>query len=161
MPCRQAGEDADVSKPARSHYSFRSRYNEISAWAVLGLAIRYATFLGLERTAIAPFKSRTQSVSDDDMTRFRIWLNLVTCDCNLMLSSGLPTSLDPAPAASVARRYSSHHNAQQPADLRATALVELGLISHGATRSYGGFSGRQLDSFSLKKANTEFDEWER
>ena len=161
MPCRQTGEDADVPRTGRSHYPFKSRYNEISAWAVLGLAIRYATFLDIERTAIAPFKIRAHSVSDDDMTRFRIWLNLVTCDCNLMLTSGLPTTLDPAPAASVARRYSAHHNAQQPGDLRATALVELGLISHSATRSYGGFSGRHLDAFSLKKANTEFDEWER
>ena len=78
MPCSREGEDAGTQKGANTHRSFRSRYNEVSAWAVLGLAIRYAVFLGLDRAAIAPFHGPAKSISEDDASRLRVWLNLIT-----------------------------------------------------------------------------------
>jgi hypothetical protein len=162
MPCSFEGEDGDTSQAWDSpRPPTRSRYNDISAWSVLGLAIRYAQFLGLDQAAIAPFQGPDESVSEDHMSTLRVLHNMITCDCNLMLSSGLPSSLDPAPAASVARVFSSHRTAQQPADLRVTALVELAVIAHRATRSSGDSTARQLDALCLRKANNEMDEWER
>lgn len=161
MPCRPDREDDDITTQTTSNSLPKSRYNDISAWAVLGLAVRYAVFLGLDRMAIAPFQGPVESISDEDVSRLRVWHNLLTCDYNLMLTSGLPASLDPAPAASIARVFSSHHSAQQPGDLRVTALVELVVIAHRATQSSGDLSGRQLDSVCLKKLNADFDEWER
>jgi hypothetical protein len=160
MPCSQEGEDGDVSRKPDSRRPPKSRYNDISAWAVLGLAVRYALFLGLDKTAIAPFQGPAESITEGDISRLRVWLNLLTCDYNLMLTSGLPASLDPAPAAGVARVFGSHCAAQQPGDLRVTALLELVVIAHRANRSSGDFSG-QLDGVCLRKANTELDEWER
>ncbi|RSH79485.1 uncharacterized protein EHS24_001537 [Apiotrichum porosum] len=132
----------------------KSRYNDVSAWAVLGLAVRYAVFLGLERSVLAPLQNEV--LGDEDMSRFRVWINLVTCDCNLMLSSGLPASLDPRPTASVSRIIYARAGDAQPPDLRVTALIELAAIAYRALHC----EPRILDVALLKKANTEMDEWE-
>lgn len=161
MPYSRDGEDGDTLRESNSQRLPKSRYNDISAWAILGLAIRYAVFLGLDRAAIAPFQGSVNLISDDDFSRLRVWHNLLTCDCNLMLTSGLPSSIDPAPAADVAQIFGSHRNAQQPGDLRVTALVELAVIAHRGGRSRRESSGRPLDVLSLRRANTEMDEWER
>lgn len=162
MPCSRAvDENSDGLRASNSSGRPKSRYNDISAWAVLGLAARYAVFLGLDRAAITPFQGPIDSITEDDVDRLRVWHNLITCDCNLMLTSGLPASLDPVPAASVARVFGSHPAAQQPGDLRVTALVELVVIAHRAIRSSGDSSCRRLDVVSLRKANTEYDDWER
>ncbi|KAK8853365.1 hypothetical protein IAR55_004069 [Kwoniella newhampshirensis] len=165
----------------------RSRYNDISAWAVLGLAARYALFLGLDRLAVVPFQSANSTpfgldhrqgdgqpitITESDMSRLRVWHNLITCDCNLMLTSGLPASLDPGPAVAIGKVFASHESAQQPGDLRVTALVELVGIAHraiesntrvarGATGTGSGPGvGRVLEASCLRKANFELDEWE-
>lgn len=161
MPCNREGDEQDSMNPANSKTGLKSRYNEISAWAVLGLATRYALFLGLDRAAVAPFQGPTKSISEEDVSRLRVWHNLLTCDCLLMLTSGLPASLDPLPAARVAPVFGSHRTSQQPADLRVTALVGLVVITHRATRTCGDLSGRKLDALCLRKANTEMDEWEQ
>lgn len=161
MPCSKQGDSDDPPSTVRPQFQPKSRYNDISAWAVLGLAFRYATFLGLDRAAIVPFQGPTKEISLEDFSRLRVWYNLITCDCNLMLTSGLPASLDPTLAASVAQNFGSHRLAQQPGDLRYTALMELAVIVYRATRSGGDFSGRQLDVYSLRKANTELDDWAR
>jgi hypothetical protein len=156
MPCSKEDDSTMSQQPLP-----KSRYNDISAWAVLGLAFRYASFLGLDRLAITPFQGQAKSLTEDDFSRLRVLYNLVTCDVNLMVTSGLPASLNPAPAASVAQVFGSHRMSQQPGDLRSTALVELGAIVHRATKSGREFSRRQLDAFSLRKANTDLDDWER
>ena len=161
MPCTWEGEGIDPYQTCNPPSPPKSRYNDISAWSVLGLAIRYAKFLGLDQAAIAPFEGPAEMVSEDDISRLRVWHNMVTCDCNLMLSSGLPSSLDPVPAANVARVFSSHSSAQQPGDHRVTALVELAVIAHRATCTGRDINGRQLDAVCLRKANSEMNEWER
>ncbi|PWY84780.1 hypothetical protein BO70DRAFT_312962, partial [Aspergillus heteromorphus CBS 117.55] len=139
----------------------KSRYNEISAWAVLGLAVRYALFLGLDQSALRPFaQSSTDSITAGEIARLRVWYNLLTCDFNLMLTSGLPPSLDPAASAQLARRFGAHRLAQQPADLRVAGLVELVALVHRAIRRCGDVSGRQLNSDGLRRLNLSLDEWE-
>ncbi|ODO06649.1 hypothetical protein I350_04007 [Cryptococcus amylolentus CBS 6273] len=139
----------------------RSRYNDISAWAVLGLAQRYALFLGPDRLSVLRFQDpHTESITPTDMARLRIWHNLITCDCNLMLTSGLPASLDPSSAVRVGRTFSEQQLAQLPEDKRVTALVELVGITHRAMMGREwDLGGRPLDLVSLKKINVEFDDW--
>ena len=134
----------------------RTRYNDISAWSVLGLAMRYAASLKLEDLAVEPFRW-SGGVDDIAMSRLRVWHNLLTCDANLMLSSGLPTSLSPDKACAVADRFVTH-TLGQPNDLRVTALVELVRITHGATVK--GWSVDTLDLVVLRRLNLELDQWE-
>ncbi|KAF4633609.1 hypothetical protein G7Y89_g4508 [Cudoniella acicularis] len=139
----------------------QTRYNDISAWSVLGLAIRYSLFLGLDSTAVSPFSSpQTKTPTEDDFAKLRVWINLLTCDCHLMLSAGLPASLDPEPVAKVARSFFKQENALQPDDSRIAAISELVGIIRKAARSSGDPSVRKLDSKTLQKANAEFDDWE-
>ncbi|WVQ74841.1 hypothetical protein IAR50_004448 [Cryptococcus sp. DSM 104548] len=140
----------------------RSRYNDISAWAVLGLAQRYALFLGLDRLSVLPFQDPlSEAITPTDMARLRIWHNLITCDCNLMLTSGLPASLDPSSAVRVGRTFSENRFAQLPEDKRVTALVELVGITHRAMvgRDWD-LGGRPMNLVSLKKINVDFDDWQ-
>ncbi|OJJ46431.1 hypothetical protein ASPZODRAFT_1961848 [Penicilliopsis zonata CBS 506.65] len=141
-----------------------NRYNEISAWAVLGLAVRYAQFLGLEASALSPFQACSSSnpaaITGDHLARIRVWYNLLTCDFNLMLTSGLPASLDPEASAQVARRFGGHRAAQQPADLRVAGLVELVALVHRAMRRGGDASGRKMNAEGLHALNVLLDEWE-
>ena len=142
--------------------SFKSRYNDLSAWAVFGLAVRYASFLGLDRTAMAPFRGLTEAVaSQEDLSRARVWLNLVTYDCNLTLTSGLPASVDPALAEKTARSFCAHRLAQFPGDLRYAALVELASIVRRAKHSDRGYSMRYPNVDALRKANIGLEDWER
>ncbi|KAJ5296224.1 uncharacterized protein N7443_007117 [Penicillium atrosanguineum] len=158
MPCsREDGNDLGASQA----HAPRSRYNEISAWAILGLAVRYATLLGLDRSAIASFRAHMNGPSEHDVNRLRVWYNLLTCSFNLMLTSGLPASIDPELSVQVAQRFSSHDKTQYPGDLRVTGLVELVGIVHRAMRSSRDVSARQLQAHSLQKLNSDMDAWER
>ena len=139
----------------------RSRYNDISAWSCMGLALRYAVVLGLDNAAVAPFRATRPDAHLEDMVRLRVLQNLVTCDWNLMLSSGLPMSSEPGPLAEVGSVFAAQCLAQSPGDLRITALVELVVLVRQATRMSSEGSGRRLDTFHLRKLNTEIDDWER
>ena len=160
MPCTRDDEDEFESDVTIARVP-RSRYNEISAGAVLGLAARYALLMGLDRVAIAAFQDHTKAPSKEEVNWLRVSFNLLTCNFNLMLTSGFPASIDPSMSAQVARRFSSHSQAQNPGDLRVSGLVELVAIVHCAMRSCGDVSGRQLSSDNLRKLNIQFDEWER
>ncbi|KAI0470545.1 hypothetical protein GGR56DRAFT_668055 [Xylariaceae sp. FL0804] len=175
-----------------------SRYNDVSAWGVLGLAIRYALLLGLHRDAVAPFhrddsgyvppggeadgpagqgdyrhqnhrrqgdneehrRHSSSSVTRADIARLRVWINILTCDANLMLSSGLPASVNPEPVVAVSRRFAGHALASRPDDTRAAAIAELVAVLKRASRSSGRPDVRALDPASLRQANADFDGWE-
>jgi hypothetical protein len=158
-----------------SHQTVKSRYNDLSAWVVFGLAVRYATFLGLERAVCQPTDnadsagSAFASSSTTDLARARVWLNLVTYDCNLTLTSGLPASIhiDPMRMESMARAFGQHRRAQFPGDVRYAALVELVCILQKA-RDAGGRAGGHAGGGSshpnidvLKRANMGFEDWSR
>jgi len=79
---------------------------------------------------------------------------------SLNLTARLPTSLDPEPAARIARAFGSHPRAE-PSDMKAAGLCELVAIIHRAAKSCGDPSLCALDSASLSRANKELNEWER
>jgi hypothetical protein len=139
----------------------RSRYNDVSAYTVLGLALRFAKVIDLEEHATSPFQQQDKSASIGDLDRLRVWNNLVTCHYNLMLNSRFDASVDPTPASSASKQMILHYAAQQPEDIRVAALVELSVIVYGAERSAGTLSRLPLDGTSLRRASTEFDDWER
>ncbi|CAK7214645.1 hypothetical protein SEUCBS140593_002251 [Sporothrix eucalyptigena] len=161
MPYLREGSDDTV----------KSRYNDLSAWVVFGLAVRYASFLGLERRITRPFKnngaSETAWATRTDFAWARVWLNLVTYDCNLTLTSGLPASIDPTRVEVMARLFGQHRLAQFPGDLRYSALVELACIMQRARDgerkgSAGGTYARGHPNVDvLKRANMGFEDWER
>lgn len=139
----------------------KTRYNDMSAWAVFGLALRYASFLNVERLALNPFRDIAHKpVSKEDVDRLRTWLNLLTYDCNLTLTSGLPVSVDPTSAAQILRDFYRHRTAQDPGDLRYAALVELACIVQ-RVKGPTALSTRPPNVSSLKKANVEMEDWER
>ncbi|KAK3110968.1 hypothetical protein LTR53_014222 [Teratosphaeriaceae sp. CCFEE 6253] len=140
---------------------YRSRYSDISAWSCLGLALRYANILRLDGAAVAPFRASQPRAHREDMSRMRVLQNLITCDWNLMLSSGFPMTSEPDLASEIGPLFAAQATAQSPGDLRVTALVELVVLSRNATRMSSDSSGRQLDMFYLRKLNTEMDIWER
>ncbi|KAL1901811.1 hypothetical protein Sste5346_001514 [Sporothrix stenoceras] len=162
MPYTQ-DQDQDSGQP-------KSRYNDLSAWVVFGLAVRYASFLGLERRALL-----TNSTTSSTLLReSRTWLNLVTYDCNLTLTSGLPSSINATRVESMAREFGQHRLAQFPGDGRYAALVELACILQRAREGADGRGGAEgaLSSSSpssitvgnidvLKRANMGFEDWQR
>lgn len=162
MPCSKEGEDEDSLRPSTyDEPQTKSRYNEISAWVVLGLAERYSALLGLEQSATSLFKPPDKVPSIEDVKKLRVWYNLLTCNFNLMLTSGLPASIDPTPSVQVAWRFVSHELMQSPADLRVRGLVELVGIVHLAMSSSGDISGRRLQPSCLQRLNSDLDDWER
>lgn len=66
----------DVSAD-RKHY--RSRFSEGGAWQCLGLAIRWATSLALEKTSHISFQ-RPETATTEDARRFRTMLYLIESD---------------------------------------------------------------------------------
>jgi hypothetical protein len=156
MPCGQ-----QYGTPSPTHKRPRSRYNDVSAYTILGLALRFAKVIGLEKHATCSFQQQNKSASTSDVDRLRVWNNLVTCHYNLMLNSRFDASVDPAPAAIASQKMILHLAAQNPEDTRVAALVELSVILYRAGRSTGSLSRLPLDGTSIRKANAEFDEWER
>ncbi|KAE9401595.1 hypothetical protein BT96DRAFT_974697 [Gymnopus androsaceus JB14] len=134
---------SSLPSPRFNVTSARSRFSDTSAWSLVGLAIRLANFLGLDRSVDAPFTS--PDISDDAMIRMRTWMNLLSIDHHLTLTARLPASLDPVPAARAARSFASSPRAE-PTDLKA--------------KFAGDSSLRVLDRVSLQKANAELNEWE-
>lgn len=162
MPCIREEDDDEDNDSSTSRFP-RSRYNEISAGAVLGLAMRYAHLVGLYPSAIAPFGSNGNPLSTEDANRLRVYYNLLTCNFNLMLTSGFPASIDFDPQISVrmAQAFSSHEGFQYPGDLRVSGLVALVAIVDDAMRSAGDATGRRIGLPRLLQLNEELAEWER
>lgn len=160
MPCGQQSSIPRTSSNAPA--SPRSRYNDVSAWSVLGLAARYATLLNLQKETVPTSEdtdSRMKSAKAS-ISRLRALANLTSCDFNLMLSSGLPISINPTSTAKSIRGMATQSMAQYPGDLRVTALIELVSITHKACKDCKDFSGRRLDARTLRDLNADFDRWE-
>ncbi|KAJ5753073.1 hypothetical protein N7520_009990 [Penicillium odoratum] len=162
MPCIRE-EDDDVEYDTSTSRFPRSRYNEISAGAVLGLAMRYAHFIGLDPSAIASLERDGKVLSSEDVDYLRVYYNLLTCNFNLMLTSGFPASVDFDPNISVriTRAFGSQKASQYPGDVRVSGLVELVAIVNDAMRSSGDVTGRQIGLARLLQLNEELVEWER
>jgi hypothetical protein len=136
----------------------RSRYNDVSAWAVLGLAARYAKLLRINQQLVITGQNNSY---EDDFARFRTYYNLISCDFNLMLSSGLPVSIDPTSTRQRMHELVGSDRSQLPGDLRIVALIELVSVTYQTLAKFGDFSGRNLDPKSLRSLNADWDQWER
>lgn len=159
MPCNWA--DATSENLEGETGPSKGRYNDVSAWAVLGLAARYALALKLHHETKATSDMAPPSIMTYDQTaRLRTLCNLSTCDFNLMLSSGLPVSIDPGNIARNISNFASQANSQHPGDLRYTALIELVSLTYQALKGSGDLSGRKLTQRSLSILNSDFDGWE-
>lgn len=163
MPCDQKRATNSSSADAVSPQTKTStRYNDMSAWAIFGLVLRYASFINLERLALAPFRGADEtSMSKDEIDSTRTWFNIITYDCNLTLTSGLPVSVDPLPAANILQRFCTHASAQDPGDVRYAALTELACIVQRVKTSDGMGGDCQPAVVGLKKANMDIEDWER
>ncbi|KAF1968126.1 hypothetical protein BU23DRAFT_481479, partial [Bimuria novae-zelandiae CBS 107.79] len=113
------------SSTTHTQIEFKTRYNEMSTWFVFGIALRYASFFGLEQKALSTFGDEFGAVhaTKEDLENMRVWLNIVTYDCNLTLTSGMPASLRAEPTNTAAYKFCSHHAAQRPGDLRYASMV--------------------------------------
>ena len=143
---------------SRTPSSPRSRYNDVSAWAVLGLAARYAKLLRIHQHLVTIGQN---DYYEDDFARFRTYYNLISCDFNLMLSSGLPVSIDPTSTRQGMHELVGSDRSQLPGDLRIVALIELVGLTYQTLTKCGDFSGRKLDPRFLRSLNTDLDQWER
>jgi hypothetical protein len=142
---------------------FQTRYNETSTWAVFGLALRYAGFCGLEQKVLRSFNDElgANTATDEDLDTMRVWLNMVTYDCNLTLTSGMPASLDPRPMNVRAYRFCSQRAAQQPGDIRYASMVELACIIQNVRYEKDKITNRNQVLAVITEANRNFETWER
>jgi hypothetical protein len=60
--------------------SHRSRFSESSVWQCLGLAIRWATLLGLDQTAHLPLLDENKTPTNDEIRSYRTMLYLTESD---------------------------------------------------------------------------------
>ncbi|KAL5372389.1 hypothetical protein DPSP01_013555 [Paraphaeosphaeria sporulosa] len=148
---------------ARSQTLVQTRYNEMSTWVVFGLALRYAEFCGLEQKVLGSFQDDRSlaTATSEDMDAMRVWLNLVTYDCNLTLTSGMPSSLDPRPLSARAYRFCSHPAAQKPDDVRYASTVELACIIQNVRYQKDNITDRNQVLAVITEANGEFNNWQR
>ncbi|KAL5335167.1 hypothetical protein BJX70DRAFT_410728 [Aspergillus crustosus] len=107
---------------------FRSRFSEGGAWQCLGLAIRWATSLALERSCHTSFL-RPQMVSLEDVRRFRTMLYLVESDHYLALSARRPSYLDPKSLHDVLTNF-LHCGYVQNTDIRLASLFRVAYGAH-------------------------------
>ena len=63
-----------------SGQSYRSRFSESSVWQCMGLAIRWATLLGLDQTAHLPFLDETKVPTPSEIQSYRTMLYLTESD---------------------------------------------------------------------------------
>lgn len=136
----------------------KSRYNDVSAWAVLGLAARYAKLLRINQQLATTGQN---NYYEDEYARYRTYYNLISCDFNLMLSSGLPVSIDPTSTRQGIHELVESDRSQLPGDLRIVALIELVSVTYQTLARCGDFSGRNLDPRSLRSLNADLDQWEK
>ncbi|KAK4686971.1 hypothetical protein P7C73_g3149, partial [Tremellales sp. Uapishka_1] len=131
----------------------KSRFNDAYAWLMIGVAIRFSKYIGLEKC------TESNLANPEDLSRIRIWLNLISIDRHLTMTAGLPASLE-APPSHVVRAFGSHPAAQS-GDIKLAGLSELIAIVQRASVACGDVSLRKLDAISLKMAIAELDDWER
>ncbi|KAL3467845.1 hypothetical protein BJX64DRAFT_273822 [Aspergillus heterothallicus] len=114
--------------PTNDHERYRSRFSEGGAWQCLGLAIRWATALALERSCHVNFLN-PETVTREDVRRFRTMLYLVESDHYLALSARRPSYLNPKPLHSVLPNFLRCKYVQNT-DIRLTSLFKVAYGAH-------------------------------
>lgn len=145
------------------HVPFATRYNEMSAWTIFGLALRYANFCGTEHKVLSTFGTQEAAAeaTKEDLGSMRVWLNLVTYDCNLTLTSGLPASLDPRSVNEAVGHFYTHPLSQMPGDVRYASMVQLACIISDVRREKDKIAQRNQVIAVVTQANEQFDAWQK
>ncbi|PWN18411.1 hypothetical protein BCV69DRAFT_72240 [Microstroma glucosiphilum] len=133
---------------------YESRYSEISAGSLLGLVGRYAHSIGLEAASLPPFEGLK-----GQRRAYKTWHNLLTCDANLMLTSGFPPSTHAASAAETALVLPEHGLSVSDEDVRVAGLLELAAIAQRAIPRAGLL--QDISRGVLERFNAELDKWEK
>ncbi|OJJ05894.1 hypothetical protein ASPVEDRAFT_154023 [Aspergillus versicolor CBS 583.65] len=107
---------------------YQSRFSEAGAWQCLGLAIRWATSLTLERSCHTSFL-HPETVTQEDARRFRTMLYLVESDHYLALSARRPSYLNPKPLYDVLTNFLGCKYVQAT-DTRLTSLFRVAYSTH-------------------------------
>ncbi|KAJ5223048.1 uncharacterized protein N7469_009288 [Penicillium citrinum] len=107
---------------------YSSRFSETGAWQCLGLAIRWATSLALERSCHLSFQ-QPQATTRLDARRFRTMLYLVESDHYLALSARRPSYLNPAPLKEALEVF-LRGDYVQATDIRLAALFKVACAAH-------------------------------
>ncbi|KAL7419008.1 hypothetical protein Q5752_006693 [Cryptotrichosporon argae] len=108
---------------------YRSRFSEAGAWQCMGLAIRWATSLSLERTCHLAFRGPVDGVTRDDARRCRTMLYLVESDHYLALSARRPPCLDTRALSDVLANFLRCKHLQAT-DVRVTSLFRAAHSAH-------------------------------
>lgn len=135
-------------------HRYESRYSEISAGSLLGLVGRYAHSIGLEAASLPPFEGLK-----GQRRAYKTWHNLLTCDANLMLTSGFPPSTQAASAAETALVLPEHGLSVSDEDVRVAGLLELAAIAQRAIPRAGLL--QDISRGVLERFNAELDQWEK
>jgi hypothetical protein len=141
-------------RSATSSKGYESRYSEMSVWSMLGLAGRHALFLGLEKASSPPFEGLK-----GDRQSYKTWHNLLTCDANLMMTSGLPPSTYAASSARNLLSLEVHGLPQTADDVRVGALLQLAAIAQRTVQRANALP--EIDQQAIVRCNDGLDEWER
>lgn len=141
-------------RSAASPKGYESRYSEMSVWSMLGLAGRHALFLGLEKASSPPFQGWR-----GDRQTYKTWHNLLTCDANLMMTSGLPPSTYAASSSRNILSLESHGLPQTADDVRVGALLQLAAIAQSTVQRTSALP--EIDQHAINRCNEGLDEWER
>lgn len=106
----------------------RSRFSEEGAWQCLGLAIRWATSLALERSCHVAFKNR-ETLTRADVGCFRTMLYLAESDHYLALSARRPSVLKPGQLYEVLDSF-TRSKYVQTTDIRIVSLFRVAYSAH-------------------------------
>nr|XP_031863799.1 uncharacterized protein CI109_000441 [Kwoniella shandongensis]KAA5530871.1 hypothetical protein CI109_000441 [Kwoniella shandongensis] len=109
--------------------SYRSRFTESSVWQCLGLAIRWVTLLGLDKTAHLPFIEVSNTPSGQDVRNYRTMLYLTESDHYLAMSARRPPTLLPTAIYSVLPRF-LRGDWVRPTDSRLASLIRVVQAAH-------------------------------
>lgn len=75
--------NADTASSSQITFASKSRFNDISAWTAIGIAIRQATLIRLDKVCVeAPMKyhSGVLNIDDEEVKKVRVWMNLLSLD---------------------------------------------------------------------------------
>ncbi|ORY35312.1 hypothetical protein BCR39DRAFT_508725 [Naematelia encephala] len=107
---------------------YSSRFWEGAAWQYLGVAIRWATFLSLERSCLLSMQ-HPEKATREEVGHFRTMLYLAESDHYLALSARRPPSLNPGPLSAVLANFLRCKDLQTT-DVRLTSLFRVACGTH-------------------------------
>ncbi|GAA5852077.1 hypothetical protein JCM8547_000151 [Rhodosporidiobolus lusitaniae] len=131
--------------------TLESRYNDLYAWNLLGLTLRYAISAGVEDSVIA-LRQSGSNASETDVRRFRTWIYLLESDVHLAVTARQRAMLNPESAMAVADEFLLHPQSY-PSDRRLVSLLKVSGAARLAAASCGDLSFRHLALQAVQQFN--------